>query len=147
MRTKVRITRCDVSGSDFRRASTAAEKLLASEIHKLTRPYVPMLTGVFDRNSRVIGNVIEYRGDQTGYLWNGVKMVNAKSEKGPPVIPGVGPRWPRYAKLAPTSEPLNYTTDHHALAGPKWMERSERDNGKRFQQIAEEAVAHGLDKY
>lgn len=147
MKTRVKITRCDVSGADFMRASTAAEKILASEIHKLTRPFVPFLTGTFDRNSRVIDNVIEYRGDQVNYLWNGVKMVNAKTGKGPMVIPGVGPRWPKGAMLVPTSTPLNYTTEHHAKAGPAWMERSERDNAKKFREIAEEAVCRGLDKY
>lgn len=147
MKTRVKITRCDVSSTDFRRASTAAEKILASEIHKLTRPYVPFLTGIFDRDSRVIGNVIEYRGDQVNYLWNGVKMKNARTGKGPRVIPGVGPRWPKGAILAPTSEPLNYTTGHHAKAGPAWMERSEQENGRKFKEIAEEAVKNGYDKY
>ena len=145
MRLKVKVTKLGLS--DVGKACTAAEKVLAQEIHKSTRPYVPMLTGAFDRNSRVIGNVIEYVGDQVNYLWNGVKMVNSKTGAGPRVIPGVGPRWPKGATLVPTAAPLHYTTDHHAKAGPAWMERSERDNGRKWQEIGEEAVAHGLDKY
>lgn len=147
MKIKAKLTRCDISGAEFERECTKAERILAIQIHKDTRPFVPFKEGVFDRNSRVIGNVIEYRGDQAYYLWNGVKMVNAETGAGPMVIPDVGPRWPKGAKLVPTRAPLTYTTDFHTSAGPRWMERSEKQNGKKWQEKAEEVIALGLDKY
>ncbi len=147
MKTKVKVNRVDVDSGAFCKACTKAERILAQQIHKDTEVYVPMLTGTFSRNSRVLGSIIEYVGDQTGYLWAGVKMVNAKTGKGPRVIPGVGPRWPKHAVLAPTSEPLNYTKDFHPKAGPAWMDRSEADNHRRWKTVAEEAVANGYNDY
>ena len=143
----MKLSRCDIRTSDFVRACTHAERILAQQMHKDTRTFVPMLTGVFDRNSRVIGNIIEYRGDQANYLWHGVKMINKATGAGPMIIPGVGPRWPKGAQLVPTRAPINYTKDFHPLAGDHWMDRSERANGKRWTKTAEEAVAHGFDKY
>lgn len=55
-----------------------------------------------------------------GYLFEGKKMVNAKTGKGPALIPGVGYRYKKGAILKPTSSPLNYTKTKNPKAGPHW---------------------------
>ena len=57
---------------------------------------------------------------QAQYLWRGKKMVNAKTGKGPAMIPGVGPRYKLGTTLKATSTPLNYTHTKNPQAGPKW---------------------------
>lgn len=57
------------------------------------------------------------------YLHEGKVMVNAKTGKGPPVIPGVGPRWPRGSQLKATDRPLSYTKTKNPAAGPYWGRR------------------------
>lgn len=54
------------------------------------------------------------------YLYNGKVMVNAETGKGPPVIPGVGPRWPRGTVLKATDRDLEYTKTKNPNAGPYW---------------------------
>lgn len=63
------------------------------------------------------------------YLHEGKAMVNAVTGKGPPVIPGVGPRWPRGTKLKPTERPLTYTTSKNPEAGPYWGFRLKEKEG------------------
>lgn len=57
---------------------------------------------------------------QAKYLWRGKKMVNAKTGKGPAMIPGVGPRYKKGTILKVTGKPLKYTTTKNPQAGPKW---------------------------
>lgn len=145
MRKKYKITRFDnIEPADFGIAATKAEKALAKEIARSTEPYVPALTGVFSQNTRVINNMVIYQGDQVRYLYEGHKMVDAVTGKGPRVIPDVGPRWRKYQKLRETSEPLTYTKKPHPLATDHWMEASEKQNGRAWAQLAEEAILNEL---
>ena len=147
MKIKYHLTKV-IDSDPFVAACTDAEATLAQQIAEDTRKYVPALTGTLDRNTRIVRNTITYYGRQLGYLWEGHVMVNAKTGKGPPVVPGVGPRWRRGTKLMPTSRPLNYTKiDMHEKAGDHWMDRSERDNGRKWAQVAERSVKNGYDHY
>ena len=47
-------------------------------------------------------------------------MVNAKTGKGPALIPGVGYRYPKGAILRPTKRTLQYTHTKNPDAGPEW---------------------------
>ena len=86
--------------------------------------YMPMQTGMFVKQMVVSSYTeISINAPQARYLYYGKRMVNAATGKGPRWIPGVGYRWPRGAKLVATSEPLNYTTTFHPLAGPYWDKR------------------------
>ena len=145
MRPKYKLTRFDnIEPADFGVAATAAEKRLAQQMAQDTEPYVPALTEFFSKNTRVINNMIIYQGDQVRYLYEGHKMVDAVTGKGPRVIPDVGPRWRRYQKLRETSEPLTYTKKPHPLATDHWMEASEKKNGNAWAQFAEEAIENEL---
>lgn len=57
---------------------------------------------------------------QAQYLFRGKKMVNAKTGKGPAMIPGVGPRYKKGTILKATSAPLNYNRSKNPQAGPNW---------------------------
>lgn len=126
----------------LRTASTKAERALAREVLQNTEPYVPAKTGIFSRRARAIGQYVVYSGDAVNYLYEGHVMVNAKTGKGPPVIPGIGPRWRRGTKLRKTDRPLTYTRDMHAKAGDHWMERSQADNYNHWVDFATEVVSH-----
>lgn len=64
------------------------------------------------------------------YLWRGKKMVNAKTGKGPAMIPGVGPRYKKGTILKVTGKPLKYTTAKNPQAGPKWDRTLVAEEGK-----------------
>ncbi len=147
MRKHYKLTRFDnVEPADFGAAATMAEHKLAQQMAADTEEFVPALTGTFSRNSRVIRNMIIYQGDQVFYLWKGHKMVNAKTGKGPRLIPDVGYRWPLHAKLRETNKPLTYTKNMHPKAQDHWMEASEKQNGSAWEKFAEEAIARELNK-
>lgn len=147
MRIKISMTRADIDPAAIQAVCTKAEMLLAQQIAKDTRPFVPALTSVFDRSTKVIGNKIVYTGDQVNYLWEGVRMVNAATGKGPRYIPDVGYRWPKGAQLRPTTTPLKYSTEMHPRAQSHWMDASERENGRKWAEYAERLIANGFDKY
>lgn len=54
------------------------------------------------------------------YLFYGKKMVNAKTGKGPMLIPGVGYRYKKGTVLMVTESPLEYTKTKNPKAGPHW---------------------------
>lgn len=127
--------------------SSKAEHIVALQARSDTSPYVPFLTGSLDQGTRVVGNTIIYPGPYARYLYYGVKMVDAATGKGPMhYVDKYGNEVIRYRKgatLRPTQTPLKYTTQHHALAGPKWFERSKAQNLDKWLDVAEKAVNHG----
>lgn len=94
-------------------------------VYRHMLPYMPMETGMFSTKLTAVTSTttITSHGPYAQFLYYGNRMVNAKTGKGPRYIPGVGYRWPRGATLVPTSDPLNYTTTFHPLAGPFWDKR------------------------
>lgn len=130
----------------LREACTEAEKELAKRVKKDTEPYVPALTGEFSDNTRVVDNVIIYESEKpmVRYLYQGKRMVNAATGRGPYYIKDVGYRYPRGAKLKATSDPLHYTHDKHPLATAHWMEMSSRDNIIKWNEYLAEVILRGL---
>ena len=127
--------------------SSRAEHIVALQAEKDTEPYVPFLTGSLNTRTRVVGNTIIYPGPYARYLYYGVKMVNAATGKGPMRFTDAQGneiiRYPKGATLAPTDEPLNYTTDFHKNAGPRWIERSKAQNLDKWLRVAERVINHG----
>lgn len=72
------------------------------------------------------------------YLFYGKKMVNAKTGKGPRMIPGIGPRYKKGTVLKATSEDLEYSKKNPA-AGPRWDRALVAAEGK--------AMAADLQRY
>lgn len=71
--------------------------------------------------------VIKTIAPQAEYLFLGKKMVNAKTGKGPALIPGVGFRYKKGTVLKRTDIPLKYTT--HGT-GPHWDRALVANEGK-----------------
>ena len=94
------------------------------------RRYMPNLTGKLiegmDRESKSrSADEIFIPGPYARYLYYGKVMVNAKTGKGPMLIPGVGLRYRKNAgvKLKATERDLTYTKENSAQAGPFWDRR------------------------
>lgn len=123
--------------------SNEAEHIVALQIEQDTQQYVPMVTGSLINRTRVLGNSIIYPPPYSRYLYYGKVMVNAATGKGPMrIVDELGNeyvRFPKGAKLVPTSRPLQYTKDFHPKAGPFWFERSKADNLDRWIEVARRA--------
>ena len=129
--------------SMFSGRATKLETVLAYQILKDTRPYVPALTMSLNQRSRVVGNLIVYPGPYARYLYYGHRMVNALTGRGPMKIPDVGYRWPRGAHLRPTAEPLHYNTSVHKDATAHWLEVSKARNMRKWEAIAKKVYTDG----
>lgn len=79
------------------------------------------------------------------YLHEGKVMVNEKTGNGPAVIPGVGPRWPKGAKLKATNRPLTYTKTKNPAAGPYWGRRLVAKEGDAMLQDLKDYVRGRVD--
>ena len=135
-----------ISGTEFHKACKQAEKALAVQVLKDTRPFVPALTGAFSNLARVDKNEVVYTGDQARYLYEGKVMVDAATGKGPMNIPDVGLRWHKGATLTPTAKDLVFTTDMHPKAQAHWMEASYEQNAEKWANVGEKAVKYYLGR-
>lgn len=121
-------------------ACTYAEKIIAVQVMKDTRPYVPALTMSLNQRTRIIGNHIIYPGPYARYLYEGKVMVDATTGKGPMKIPDVGYRFHKGAKLKPTNRPLQYTKTVHPKATDHWIDASIAANKTKWTRVAKEAI-------
>lgn len=100
------------------------QMFVTSEISRLMEQYMPFVTGAFIKGKRISNpTTIDVVGPQAGYLYYGNKMVNAKTGKGPMLIPDVGFRYKSGTVLKPTNIPLNYDKTKNPKAGPYWDKR------------------------
>jgi len=117
-----------------------AQKFHTSNVLRRMMKYLPMRSGVLSKSTVITsGTSITTDTPYARYLYYGKKMVNSKTGNGPPVIPGVGPRWRKGTTLKPTDIPLDYTKDFHPLAGPFWDQRLADQEGDI---LAEELSAY-----
>lgn len=129
----------------FHKAVKKVEKTLAEQILKDTAPFVPAKTGVFSNLAHTSGNEIIYTGDQARYLYEGKVMVD-EQDRHAVFYEGVGFRHRKGSKLHATDKNLVFTTVMHPNAQAHWMEASEKQNGDRWAEIAENAIAKEINK-
>ena len=137
--------------------SKKAEHEVAIKVKADTERYVPFLTGSQANRTLVTiphdhlsdrayteGNTIVYPGPYARYLYYGKVMVEAGTGRGPMrIVDKLGNEYIRFhngAKLVPTARPLNYSTDAHPEAGPRWFERSKSQNLQTWLETAQRAV-------
>lgn len=102
----------------------AVQMFHTQNVLKRLKRYMPFRTGmtykiaVAQTDVRKPEIVIDTPGAR--YAYEGKKMVNAKTGKGPGVIPGVGPRYRKGTILKVTDENLEYTKTKNPMAGPHY---------------------------
>lgn len=105
--------------------------------------YMPFLTGGLYKLTVAQTDIrkpeIVTEAPQAEYLFEGKKMVNAKTGKGPMMIPGVGPRYKKGTILKPIDSPLDYTRTKNPQAGPHWDRTLVNREGK--------AIAADVQRY
>ena len=119
-----------------------AQKFHTVNVLRRIKRYMPFLSGMTykvtvaqtDINRPYIITNTPY----AKYLFYGKKMVNAKTGKGPRMIPGVGPRYKKGTVLKATAENLEYTKKN-PNAGPRWDKALSAAEGK--------AMAADLQRY
>ena len=91
---------------------------------RLTR-YMPYRTGALATKLKYIKSPteIEVIAPYARYQYYGKVMVNAKTGKGPALIPGVGYRYKEGTVLKATDRDLQYDTTKNPEAGPFWDRR------------------------
>lgn len=91
---------------------------------RLTR-YMPFRTGVLATKLKFQAGPSEIivLGPYARYQYMGKVMVNAKTGKGPALIPGVGYRYKKDTVLRATERPLDYDKTKNPEAGDLWDRR------------------------
>lgn len=120
-----------------------AEHILALQIAKDTRPYVPADTESLNNRTRVDGNRIIYPGPYARYLYFGKYMVDEKGNGPMHFVDKNGNEVIRYrkgSKLHATDRNLVFTTDVHPNAQSHWLEASKADNIEKWEEIAKTAL-------
>lgn len=130
----------DIDPKELTNACSAAQKILTVQVFKDTVPFVPARTRAFSNSTRIIGNHIIYSGVQTGYLYEGVVRVNAKTGRGPFYIPGVGFRYKKGTVTKPTGRKLNFYKGTHPRATDHWPEASFEANKEKWDRVFTKAV-------
>ena len=128
MSTEVKIqmpsvaTLCKKHGLD---PDGAVQNFFTNTINRRIGKYMPHLTGTLETKLKFVASntEIDVVGPYARYQYYGVKMVNAKTGKGPFFIKGVGFRYRKGTTLKPTNIPLNYTKTFNPEAGPFWDRR------------------------
>lgn len=121
-------------------AANRAEHAMAVQAAKDTEDYVPAQTKNLSDRTRVKGNMIIYPGPYARYLYYGKVMVNAATGKGPALIPDVGYRYPKGARLKRTNRDLDIKTNRHRHAQALWFEASKAANLDKWKRVAALAV-------
>lgn len=135
MRVKVNINVNKILSSRGLGSSNEVQKYLASEIVRLSNPYVPMQQGDL-KNRRTIaadGSEIVYTQPYAHYQWEGIV-------RGPNYTNGER-FWSGKAPKQPTGEKLTYSGG--SPRGPRWTERMLADKKKEIENNIEVFIKRG----
>ena len=126
-------TTLDLDLSRFEKQFQDAQFALDSMVMTSMEPYMPHRTGTFINVTKAMsaslagsGTVVAAAPPMGRFLYEGVKMVDSQTGRGPFNVAKEGepPVW-RYrkgAKLKPTNQPLNYDKSHHPEVTDHWFD-------------------------
>jgi len=129
--------------SRFDAQFSRAQRELDSMVMTSMIPFMPKETGVFINETQGMsqalagsGIVVAAAPSRGRYLYEGKKMVDSVTGKGPAKIP-VGPgeyllRYRKGAELKPTEEPLHYSTHVNPDATDHWFEPAKKADGEAW---------------
>lgn len=126
----------DVSGMDavkeaLARACSRAENVLAQQVMKDTRLFVPALTVSLAQRTRVVGNEVIYPGPYARFLYYGKVMVD----------PATGSTYaPKGGHKVATDRNLVFNTAMHPQAQAHWFDASKAQNMEKWVRVADKAV-------
>lgn len=114
---------------------TKAENILAIQIEKDTRQYVPARTGSLMQRTYVDGNTIVYPGPYARFLYNGKLMVDPNT--GSPFAPKGGTK-------VVTDKDLVFSQAVNPQAQSHWFEASKAQNMDKWERVYRRAVQRQL---
>lgn len=126
----------DVTGMDevkrqLARACSRAENVLAQQVMKDTRLFVPALTASLAQRTRAVGNEVIYPGPYARFLYYGKVMVD----------PATGSTYaPKGGHKVVTDRNLVFNTTMHPQAQAHWFEASKAQNIEKWVRVADKAV-------
>lgn len=110
------------------------QRFHTENVLKRIKRYMPFQSGYLYKLTEIQTDlnrpVIITKAPQAEYLFVGEKLVNAKTGKGPGVIPGIGPRWRFGTVLKRSGTPLKYFKGKNPNAGPRWDRALSAAEGK-----------------
>lgn len=107
------------------------EHVVATQIEKDTRPFVPALTQSLNNRTRVAGRRVVYPGPYARYLYHGKLMVD----------PSTGSSYaPKGGTKVVTDRNLVFNTTVHKQAQSEWFEASKAQNLKKWVRVSGKAV-------
>lgn len=121
MKIRFKVHADGISSVDLKSISSKAERAVAVQVLKDTRPYVPALTESLSNRARVDGKYIIYPGPYARYLYYGKVMV------GPP---------PKVV----TDKDLVFNKTVHSKAQSHWFEASKAQNLSKWKRVARKAM-------
>lgn len=140
----------DIDSAFIFNDATEAEKILAVQVEKDTRKYVPALTGSLMQRTRVEGNLVIYPAPYSRMLYYGKKMVDSQTGKGARMIPtGSGEvifRYRKGATLVPSAQDLVFNRSVNPMAQARWCEVSKSANLQKWKEVARKAMLRNADK-
>lgn len=121
-----------------------AQRELDTAVMNSMLPFMPLNTGDFQRRTRAestamagSGKVVAAAAPFGRYLYFGKVMVDSRTGKGPALIPNVGFRFRKGAKLVATSRPLTYSNPQ---ARSEWFEVAKQRNLRAWQKVVGDTV-------
>ena len=138
----------DVDMSRVENNLNRAQFALDSAIMTSMIPFMPQQTGQFINETQAesaalagTGKVVAAAPPQGRYLYEGVKMVDAKTGKGPMKITdkygGEVVRWKKGTKLKPTNIPLTYS---RGSAQSHWFEPAKEKDGDNWVKLVQKEM-------
>ena len=110
-------------------SANKAEKWLANEVLKDTRPFVPALTESLSNRAHVEGSSVIYPGPYARYLYYGKVMTG-----------------PKYGPKEATDKNLVFTKSVHPQAQAFWFEASKAQNLEKWVKGAQKIVGEEVGK-
>jgi hypothetical protein len=147
IRVNIDLSRFD---KQYQEAQTALDRAVMTGMEK----YMPKVTGNFIQRTKAIsesmagsGRVCAGAGPMGRFLYEGMKMVDSETGRGPyRIMTEEGAyifRFRKGAKLRATDTPLNFTKTSHPDVQAHWFEPAKEEFGSAWVKLAKEKAGGG----